>query len=577
MLTELRIENFAIIEHLEIKFAPGLVTLTGETGAGKSIILDALLALLGGRTDATSIRSGADRAVIDATFQLSDENRSAVHDILKREDLLDDEDYLTMNRELRREGRSTARVNGHSANLNLLRELGSYLVDIHGQSEHLSLLNVRQHLSLLDRFASDDDLLAAYQQTYHHLQKVLRELNALRLSEQEANRMLELYQFQVKEIESANLHPDEEESLRQERDRLANAENLTASVQQCLALLEEGGEGVPAISEQIGKVVQSLSVLARLDPSQESLHDSALTLEEQLSDLALKLQGYLDEIEFNPRRLEQVEERLALINTLKRKYGGDIPAVLAYARDARTRLDNIAHAGERIAELEEEQQEVLDVLSQQGQKLSQMRHAASVDLQQAVEAELADLNMSGAGFKVEIGQQPDPKGIQAEGGVVAYDENGIDQVEFLIAPNPGEGFKPLVKIASGGETSRLMLALKNVLAQADHIPTLIFDEIDQGIGGRAGIVVGEKLWKLARRHQVLCVTHLPQLAAFGDQHLGIRKKVELGRTRTLVEPLSGAARLDELATMLGSLSDVSRDAAKETLDLARQRAAAMRG
>ena len=577
MLTELHIEDFAIIQNLEIRFDGGLVILTGETGAGKSIILDAVLALLGGKTDATAIRGGADRALIDATFRLTEDNREAIHAILQREDLMENEDYVSLNRELRREGRSTARINGRSASISLLRELGSHLVDIHGQSEHLSLLNVRQHLSLLDRYASDDTLISAYQETYHRHQKVLRELNALRQSEQEAGRMVELYQFQVKEIEAASLRVGEEDALRQERDRLANAENLSASVQLCLSLLEEGDEGTPTISEQVGQVVQALTALARLDPSQTALHEGALSIEEQLGDLALRLQGYLDEIEFNPHRLEQVEERLALINTLKRKYGGDIPAVLAYAADARRRLDNIEHAGERITELETEQQALLATLAGQALDLSRARSEASRRLRTAVEGELADLSMSGAGFSVEMLRKPDPGGLPVEGEPVAFDEGGIDLVEFFIAPNPGEGFKPLVRIASGGETSRLMLALKNVLARADHIPTLVFDEIDQGIGGRAGIVVGEKLWKLARRHQVLCVTHLPQLAAFGDQHLGIRKMVEGGRTHTLVEPLNGAAHLDELAAMLGSLSDANRDAARETLDLARQRAAAVRG
>lgn len=574
MLTELRIENFAIIQHLELEFAPGLVTLTGETGAGKSIILDAILALIGGRTDVASIRSGAERAIIEATFRLPDASLSSIHDILKREELLDDEYFMTMSRELRREGRTNARVNGRSVSVSLLRELGSFLVDIHGQSEHLSLLNVHQHLGLLDRYANHEELLAAYQQTYHRYQKVHQELNALHQDEREANRMVDLLTFQAQEIETARLQPDEEQNLRQERDRLANAESLSASVQGSLVIIEEGSEGAPSISEQLGRVVQSLASLSRLDPSQASLHEITVSLEETLSDLALRLQSYLEEIEFNPRRLEQTEERLALINNLKRKYGGDIPTVLAFGLDARKKLDTIAHAGERIAELETEQQKLLDQLAQQGQILSEKRRSAATTLQQGIEKELADLNMNGAGFRLDFHHQPDPQGIPAgeNGATLAFDENGFDQVEFLIAPNPGEGFKPLVKIASGGETSRLMLALKNVLARADYVPTLIFDEIDQGIGGRVGVVVGEKLWELARRHQVLCVTHLPQLAAFGDQHLGVRKHVEQGRTQTLVEPLNGSARLDELANMLGSLSEINRDAAQEALDMARKRA-----
>jgi DNA repair protein RecN (Recombination protein N) len=577
MLTELRIENFAIIQQLELEFKPGLVTFTGETGAGKSIILDALTAVVGGKTEATMIRAGADRATVEATFRLSDANRAPLQEILEREDLLDDPDYLILSRELRREGRNAARVNGRHVSLNLVREIGAYLIDIHGQSEHLSLLNVRQHIHLLDRYASSENALAEYRQAYETLVGLRRELTQLRQTEQDAERRTDLLSYQLQEIDAAHLVSGEETGLRQERERLANAENLAALAQQILGLLDEGTPEAPSISDQIGQVVQAMASLVRIDATQSNLNEQARTFADLVSDLALELQTYLDGIEFNPRRLEEVEERLDLIHKLQRKYGGSIEAVLAFANKARQELDTIAHATERIAELEMKEQSALKTLAQKGQILSQKRQEAAQLLQASVERELDDLSMSGAQFAVDFQRQPDPNGVTLDSGEsVTFDSTGIDRVEFLIAPNPGEGLKPLVKIASGGETSRLMLALKNVLAQADNIPTLIFDEIDQGIGGRVGMVVGEKLWQLGRRHEVLCVTHLPQLAAFGDQHFRVLKQVEAGRTLTHVEQLNDQTRLEELAQMLGNVSEANRAVASETLNMARQRAAQLK-
>ena len=575
MLTELRIENFAIIQKLELDLGEGLLTFTGETGAGKSIILDAIMALVGGKVDATAIRAGAERSLLEGAFRLpsTESERQAVQAILEREQLLDDEPgSLTLGREIRREGRSVARINGRSVNAALLREVGAYLVDIHGQSEHLSLLNVRSHIGLLDRFAGSDALLAAYRETYHKLQGVRRELKELRQSEEELSRRADLLAFQAQEIEGAQLKAGEEDELRRERDRLANAESLAGLARQALALLEEGTPEMPAITDLVGQLVQLLGSIVRLDPSMNELQQQATTLAETLGEINIDIQDYEENIEFNPKRLEQAEERLELIHTLKRKYGGSIESAIAYADDARQKLDNLSHAGERLAELEESEGKLLKMLAERAESLSAHRKQAAEALGKAVETELDDLRMAGARFAVDIQLETSANGLElSDGQKAAFDDTGIDRVEFLIAPNPGEGLKPLVKIASGGETSRLMLALKNVLVSADAIPTLIFDEIDQGIGGRVGATVGEKLWRLGRRHQVLCVTHLPQLAAFGDQHWRVLKQVENGRTLTHVERLENAARLDELAQMLGNISDKSREAAQEVLALAQQR------
>lgn len=574
MLTELRIENFAIIQQLELDFKPGLITFTGETGAGKSIILDAITAVVGGKTDASMIRAGAERASVEAVFRLSASNKLPIHQLLEQEDLLDEPDFVLLGRELRREGRNIARINGRAVSLNLLREIGAYLIDIHGQSEHLSLLNTRQHIHLLDRYSNSEQALAEYRKAYEDLMALRRELRDLRATEQDAERRTDLLSYQLQEIDDAALKPGEEEELRQERERLANAENLASLAQQSLNLLEEGTPESPSVTDLFGQVVQFTSNLARIDASKEGLSEQAQTVSDLLSDIILELQSYLENIEFNPRRLEQVEERLDLIHKLQRKYGGTVESVLAFAEKARQELDTIAHATERIAELEALEAQKMSTLAERGLALSQKRKEAAHTLESGVESELDDLSMSGARFAVDFQLQPDPHGVLLDNGdCVAFDPTGLDRVEFLIAPNPGEGLKPLVKIASGGETSRLMLALKNVLVRADDIPTLIFDEIDQGIGGRVGMVVGEKLWQLGRRHEVLCVTHLPQLAAFGDQHFRVAKHIEDGRTTTQVEQLNESTRLDELAQMLGTLNDANRVAAQETLVTARQRAA----
>jgi DNA repair protein RecN (Recombination protein N) len=569
MLTELHIRDFAIIDRLDLDLGPGLVIFTGETGAGKSIIMDALDMLMGGRADATAIRSDADLARVEGTFKLSGPERKSVHEILRREELLDDPNYVTLTREVRREGRSVARLNGRIANLALLKELGESLVDIHGQSEHLSLLNIHAHLGLLDRYADVESVLAAYRKTYQHLLGLRRELHELREAQRDAERRTEMLTFQADEIEAAKLRRGEDEELKQERDRLANAESLATLAQEALTVLDEGTPEAPAATDLVGQAVQSLSKLAQIDATQNTVSEQATAIEENLADLSRSLRNYLEAIEYNPKRLEEVEERLDLIHRLERKYGGSIESVIAFAADAHRQLETITSASTRIAELETAESDALAKLSEQGLSLSQKRKEAAEKMSKSIEAELDDLRMAAARFAVDFQTRPDPEGVPLpDGSRIAFDGNGLDIVEFLVAPNPGEGLKPLVKIASGGETSRLMLALKNVLARADQIPTLIFDEIDQGIGGRVGGTVGEKLWSLGRAHQVMVITHLPQLAVFGDQHFQVLKIVEDGRTLTRLTELTGEPRTLELAQMLGEVTEGTLRSAHDILQSA---------
>jgi DNA repair protein RecN (Recombination protein N) len=571
MLSELRIQNFAIIDKLDLRFGPGLVILTGETGAGKSIILDAVVMLIGGRADATVIRTESDAAIVEGVFQLKGAAKEAVHAILQREDLMDDPNYVVLAREVRREGRNTARVNGRAVSVGILKELGAFLVDIHGQAEHLSLLDPRAHLGLLDRYAEVAQPLNDYRQTYHALLNLRRELDELRQVQADADRRMEMLTFQADEIEAAKLKSGEDDELRKERDRLANAESLAGYAQQALTVLDEGTPEASAASDLTGQAAQALASLAKIDKGQEELASQAAVLEDTLADIVRSLRNYLEEIEFNPKRLEEVEERLNLIHNLTRKYGGSIPAVIASAEDARKQLENISNAADRISELEAQEAILLDQLAEQGVVLSEKRRTSAEVLAKNIEVELDDLRMAAARFGVDFQTKPDPNGVpSADGARLAFDQNGLDRVEFLVAPNPGEGLKPLVKIASGGETSRLMLALKNVLARADEVPSLIFDEIDQGIGGRVGLVVGHKLWNLSRTHQVFCVTHLPQLAVFGEQHYQVQKLIEKGRTLTRVEQLDGEPRLLELSQMLGEVGEGTLRSAHELMQVSRQ-------
>ncbi len=565
MLKELHIRDFAIIEDLRLTLKPGFVVFTGETGAGKSIIIDAVEMLLGGRADSTFVRTGSDVALIEGLFNLEPATQKPVNRILDRESLLDDPEQLLLGREIRREGRNICRVNGRVVTLGLLSEIGELLVDVHGQSEHLSLLRVREHILLLDRYTDDDDILQLYKEQYQILGEVRRQLEQLRKQEQDSARKIDYLTFQINEVESATLKLGEDGTLLEERSRLANAEQLARQTEEAITALDGHLEGQESAADLLGKVVHSTSGLAKIDQSMADAQSQAQAITEQVSELVRRLRLYREEILFTPHRLDEVEERLNMITNLKRKYGGSIDAVLSQAESAREELENITHAEERLNELTGEENDLLHRLGQLGKQLTHIRQAAGKHLAKAIEHELVDLHMKGANFGLAQHWVDDPDGAPIGDRVVALSPTGLDHIEFLVAPNPGEGLKPLAKIASGGETSRLMLGLKGVLAQADRTPTLVFDEIDQGIGGRVGAIVGEKLWNLTPEHQVLCITHLPQLASFGDQHIKVEKQLKGERTITLTRSLSDSERITEMASMLGGVTQANLESATELL------------
>jgi DNA repair protein RecN (Recombination protein N) len=572
MLSEITITDFAIIDNLRLEFAPGFVAFTGETGAGKSIIIDAVDLLLGGRADSTVVRAGAEVARVEATFKVAPELRPLVEASLAREELLDGDsaDEVILAREVRREGRNVCRINGRVVSLAVLKEIGQWFVDVHGQSEHLSLLRTREHIFLLDRFADLEDEREALADVVHELNGVRQELDELRRNERQMEQRLDMLDFQVNEITAAKLKPGEDQTLLQERTRLANAEKLAILADEAIHTLADGTDETPSAADLLGKAARALTSLAKIDASLGEQREQAQALSEQFKELARDLENYRENVEFNPKRLDVVEERLELIKNLQRKYGATIENILAYGEKAQAEREGLTHSGERIAELQKKEEALLQRIGRLGLKLSAARRAAGERLGSAIETELADLRMEGAKFGVDLQTEDDSEGAYVDGRRVAFDSTGIDRIEFLVAPNLGEGLKPLAKVASGGETSRLMLALKSVLARADRTPTLIFDEIDQGIGGRVGAVVGYKLWGLAEAHQVLCITHLPQLAGFGDQHFKVEKQIAGDRTVTRVHALSEADRVAELAQMLGGEGEKTLESAEEILGRVRE-------
>ena len=565
MLSELTITDFAIIDHLQFPMPLGLSVLTGETGAGKSIIIDAVSLLLGGRADAECIRSGTEGARVEGIFQLPPALAEELAALLAEQGLAQDGGQLILAREINRSGRNVCRVNGRALPLSVFSQLGELLVDIHGQSEHLSLLRVKEHLNILDRHAGLQTQRAQVAEGVRALRRVREELSNLRRDERELARRADLLQYQVHEIEQSNLRPDEEEQLQAERRLLQNSERLSSLANDAFQALAGGGDEQRAVCDLLDGVLRSLSELEKLDPQVAEQHKTAQAASYELDDLARTLRSYRDGVEFNPVRLETVEERLELMRNLKRKYGNSIAEVLRYAEEAAQQLHAITHNEERVAELEQRQAGLVAKVGAQAAALSTARREAGQRLAQGVEAELDGLNMQQARFVVDLQWKEAPDGLLVDAKRFAFDSTGIDHVEFLISPNLGEPPKPLVKTASGGETSRLMLALKAVLSAADQVPTLIFDEIDQGIGGRVGGVVGQKLWGLTPAHQVLCVTHLPQLAAYGDAHYQVDKAEVQGRTVTRVRALEGDERIDELAAMLGGPASKARRRSAEEM------------
>jgi len=579
MLTELYIENFALIDKLTVAFSPGLNILTGETGAGKSIVIDAINVLLGERAGTDLVRTGTPRAVLQAVFDL----RDAAHLLPALAELgVEPEDGLIiLSREMAREGRNLARLNGRTCPVSVIRQVGDLLVDLHGQHEHQSLLREEHHLAFLDALgdAAFHELRGEVAALARRRSALLRELEALQTDERERLRQLDLLTFQVQEIDRAALIPGEEDELAAERLRLANAEKLHAAATAAYTLLYEGGEDGRSVLDALGDAELQLSGLTRFDEALEPLARALESATVLISDACRELADYRDRTLFDPERLEEVEERLAQLNTLKRKYGESIPAILEYAEAQRTELHRLAHSEERKDELAAEIALADKRLADRAALLSGLRAAMADRLAAEVQGELAQLGMPKAIFTIHLARLPQEDGLPVAGERVAVTSQGIDVVAFHISANPGEPPKPLAKIASGGELSRIMLALKAVSARGAGVPALIFDEIDTGIGGRTAEVVGEKLAQVSARAQVIAVTHLAQLAFYADAHFLLEKAVEGERTFSRMRALDGDERVEELARLQAGnrVSDAVRAHIRAVLgEIQAQKAAGLR-
>ncbi|MBI5542419.1 MAG: DNA repair protein RecN [Deltaproteobacteria bacterium] len=552
MLCALRIQNFAIIDELEVRFGPGFNALTGETGAGKSILVDALHLVLGGRARAEVIRTGADEATVEALFEGMD-----LGDRLAGLGLPTGGGELLIRRVIHRSGRGRAWINGAIATVGLLEQTCRGLVDISGQHEHVSLLDPQLHLSLLDGWADLHGTVARYREAFDRFAAAVRERAGLAMDDVERARRADYLSFQIAEIERLDPQVGEDESLSQERKRLASATKLRAAAEESERALYSGES---AAADLLGVALGRLQDAAAIDPALEPVLSSLKTARIELEESARALAGYVRGVAADPARLAEVDERLEALKRLCRKHGGDLSVALARRDEMKTELSRVERHAERLSELDGQ----IAALGEEGlrmaQELSLRRRQAAGEFARAVESELAHLAMGKTAFAVQVQPASPPEG-QAEGegagawrvGGHVLTPKGIDTCELLLSPNPGEEAKPLSRIASGGELSRVMLAIKRALAKTDPVPTYVFDEVDAGIGGAVAEVVGRMLKDVSRERQVLCITHLPQIAACADAHYTVAKRIKEGRTTSRVEALGTTARTKEIARMLAGV------------------------
>jgi DNA repair protein RecN (Recombination protein N) len=543
VLKLLKIKNIALITAAELEFGPGLTLLTGETGAGKSIVVDALGLLLGGRASSELIRTGEERAEVEGLIEVP---RAAGW--LETRGLPAEGDEVIIRRELSSSGKGRATVNGALVPVALLRELAPVLAAIHGQHEPQGLLDPEAHLGILDHHAGLITAAETAAEAYRRLRAIATELESLRRDRREQERRRETLEFQAAEIEKSRLQPGEEDELRRDKAVQANAERLAALAAEAYALLYEDDE---AVLTRLGQAFRKVDELARIDARFAPHLETRESVRGPLQDLAAFLRDYRDTLQFSPERLEEVESRLATIERLKRKYGASVEEVIAFAADCRRQLEALGSPEERERQLENERSAAEAAYRSAAATLSEARRRAATELEKKVRRELTELAMEKTRFEIRF---------EPEEG-----ERGLERAEFLISPNPGEDLRPLAKIASGGELSRIMLALQSVASLDAGGKTLVFDEVDAGIGGRVAEVVGRKLRRIAERHQVLCVTHLPQIASLAESHYAVRKRVERGRTVTEVRTLGAEEHVEEVARMLGGdkLTEAARVHARE--------------
>ena len=549
MLSSLQIENVAVIQKAEVHFEPGLNVLTGETGAGKSILIDSINAILGNRTSKDLVRTGAAKAVIRAAFE---QVPPAVLDKLEQSGY-ERSEALLLSREITAEGKSSCRINGMPATAAVLRELCGGLININGQHDSVGLLNPAHHLGILDDYAQNRTVFQEYYALYRELVRVKRELDALITDEAEKQRKIDLLQYQVQEIEDAGLTAGEEQALENRRKVLSNASAIRDRLAQSYALLSGSDDAAGAV-DLLGEASNAVDAAAQLDPALTAAAGQLLDLYYNAKDVAADLIGRLDTYDTNDAELDEVEQRLDLLYRLKRKYGSTVEDVIAFGQKAREELDNIQHSQQRYDALQAEKLRLFTKAREKAEVLTQTRLKAFEELNTRISGTLDFLNMPGVRMTLRHTRGP-------------LASHGQDSVEFYISTNPGEAPKPLAKIASGGELSRITLAIKNAMADKDAVPTVIYDEIDSGVSGKAAGRIGEVLRQSAQGHQILCITHTAQIAALADCHLLIQKNVSNERTYTEIHPLDENGRVEALARLISGdhVTELSRANAREML------------
>lgn len=562
MLKSLTVWNFALLEHVQVEFQPGLNILTGETGAGKSILIDSLGAVLGARMSADMVRSGCDWLRVEAVFSLDDESLG-LHELLTQQAIDDADKELIITRQLTRAGRSTALVNGCHVTLAVLRQIGAYLVDIHGQNENLALLKEENQFHLLDGYDPDvSEALAAYECVYREWREKKKAYAEKQQASREYAQRLDMLHWQDKEISEANLRPGEDEQLEADIRKLSHAEKIVGSVEESYQLLEGGGGNGLGVLPALSQVKKDLEEIGRFD---DALANAQKMVEEayiSLQEASYELRDYGESVEFSPERLDQLQSRMDVIYRLCKKYGATLEDVLAHQAKVEQELTEIENYDEDIAALEKEIAALEEKLGRKAAELTRLRTAAANDLSSAIEEQLFALGMPKARFHIRVEQAED------------YGANGRDDVAMFFSANPGEAEKPLQKVASGGELSRIALAIKTVASSRDSsVPSMVFDEIDTGIGGRTAQMVAERIALVAQYKQVLCITHLPQIACMADAHLYISKRTVEGTTATQIRPLSERERISEIARMASGadMTTASLDNAREMVSHAKMK------
>lgn len=562
MLLELSIRNFAIIDDLKINFSKGLNVLTGETGSGKSIIIEALGMVLGGRGTRDLISTGADRAILQAVFVLEDENDS-IRSFLDEQGIPIDEDgLLIISREISINSPSISRINDKVVTLTILNKISHRLVDIFAQHEHQSLLNTSNHKTIIDSFGDHKhrnllDEIASIYQGYKENRQLLSEMD---IDVMERERLIDLYRFQIDEIDSLQLTPYDDEEIEDDYRKLSNVMEITQGLGQVVEYFSGDGYDTMSLLDSINKSIALLSNISEYDKDLLPLLDRLREANYELQDLNNEFKYYMDNIQLDEERLNILSERLDLVNRLKKKYGNNVQSILDYRDSTEEALDKLLNHENEIRVLREKLREQEEELYGLSKKLSESRRSLALDLEEAITRELDELNMHNVRFKVDFKESPN----------LASD--GIDKIEFLISTNLGEDLKPMSKIASGGEMSRIMLGFKSILAKYDGIPTLIFDEIDSGISGRTAQVVGEKIHKISKERQVISISHLPQIAAMADSQYSIYKEIKKGRLTTFIKKLDEEERVLELAKLLGGvdLTETTINHAKEMLQMTKK-------